>query len=120
MKRILIVEDDPMVADVVGDIVATLGFESVWANNGADVFEHFEESDFDLVIMDLELPGMNGFDVARRLKRMDRNVRILFSTGYSDSIDLIDLSDPAYRGIIRKPFDLADIQRAIEKALAPG
>ena len=118
MKRILIVEDDPMVADVIGDIVATLGFESVLANNGAAVFERFEETDFDLVIMDLELPAMNGFDVACRLKRMDPGVRILFSTGYSDTIDLIDLSEPSYCGIIRKPFDLVGIQTAIEKALA--
>lgn len=107
-----------MVADVVGDIVATLGFESVLASNGADVFDRFEEGEFDLVIMDLELPAMNGFDVARRLKRMDRNIRILFSTGYSDTMDLIDLSDPAYCGMISKPFDVAGIQRAIEKALA--
>lgn len=120
MRRILIVEDDIMVADVVSDIVATLGFESVVVNNGADVFEHFEENEFDLVIMDLELPAMNGFDVARRLKRMNRDVRILFSTGYSDTMDLIDLSDPAFCGMISKPFDIAGIQRAIEKALAPA
>ena len=118
MKRILIVEDDPMVADVIGDIVATLGFESMWASSGVDVFDRLEEMEFDLVIMDLELPAMNGFDVACRLKRMDPGVRILFSTGYSDTIDLIDLSDPSYCGIIRKPFDLAGIQTAIEKALA--
>ena len=118
IRRILIVEDDSMVADVIGDIVAALGFESVCASNGIDVFDRFEESEFDLVIMDLELPAMNGFDVACRLKRIDPTVRILFSTGYSDTIDLIDLSEPSYCGIIRKPFDLAGIQTAIEKALA--
>lgn len=118
-KIILIVEDDPMIADALSDIVTVLGYTSVWAGTGDDALQLLEVYDdpFDLAILDLELPGLSGTETAKKLKELIPDIKIIFSTGYSDQEDNIDTNDPNVFGIIRKPFELDDIKAAIEKVL---
>lgn len=117
-KSILVIEDDPMIAEVMNDIFTFMGYGSEWVTNGQDALELIEKKSFDLIIMDLELPKIPGSRLAEEIKKIRPDVRILFSTGYSEQEEHIDIDDPNCYGIIRKPFEIVDIKAAIEKALA--
>lgn len=116
--RVLIVEDDSMIADVLGDIITSFGYETVWVSNGKDAINLVETQAFSVAVIDLELPEMPGTEVAKRLKRLIPQLKYIFSTGYSEQEDHIDPNDPGFYGVIRKPFEIIDIQAAIENALS--
>lgn len=116
-KKILIIEDDPMIAEVMKDIFSLMGYGSDWVTNGNDALDLITEKVFDLVILDLELPKIPGSLLAKEIKKIKPDARFLFSTGYSEQEEHIDIDDPNCFGIIRKPFEIMDIKAAIEKAL---
>ena len=115
--KILIVEDDTMIAEVLGDIVASMSMTSFWASRGSEALEFVRQDSFDLVIMDLELPEMPGTEVARALLELDPQLKFVYSTGYSEHEDRIDLSHPTTVAVIKKPYEIADIKAVIEKGV---
>jgi CheY-like chemotaxis protein len=117
-KRILIVEDEAMIAEAMSDIIEVLGYETVWFESGLEALKLSADSRFDVAVIDLELPAMPGLEVAERLLKRQPDLRIIYSTGYSEQEDQIDPTHPQVAGIIHKPFEMADLQQAIENALA--
>jgi DNA-binding response OmpR family regulator len=115
--RVLIVEDDTMIADVLADILETMDLESRWASKGIDAEAAVKKENFDLVILDLELPGIPGTEVARRLRNIIPDIKIIYSTGFSDLEDDIDRDHESFINVIRKPFEIAEIKAAVEKGL---
>jgi DNA-binding response OmpR family regulator len=116
--KILIVEDDPMISDVLRDILITLGHTVICAAYGSDAIDLAGQQTLTLAIIDLELPKMNGLEVAHKIRAIQPDIRIIFSTGYSEQEDNIDTGDTAILGIIRKPFEISDIKAAIDKAVS--
>lgn len=112
--RILIVDDDPMVAEAITDLVSSFGHSPVTVNSGEAALSLMRKDQFDLAILDLELPGIIGIDAARAMVGMQPGIKILFSTGYSKQEEQIDTSAGYFHGIIRKPFDINDLKAAIE------
>ena len=117
-KKILVIEDDAMIAEVVSDIIETLDHAHAWVPDGTEALLKVENDPYDLAIMDLELPRMPGLEVAVRLLKANPNMRILFMTGASEQEENIETSNPGFVGIIRKPFEMSELQSAIEKALS--
>ena len=115
-KRILIIEDEAMIAEAMSDIIAILGHEVIWFESGLEALAAGVGVSFDLAIIDLELPAMPGLEVAEKIR--EYHPGILFSTGFSEQEEQIDLTQPYVAGIIHKPFEIADLQRAIEKAFS--
>jgi DNA-binding response OmpR family regulator len=117
-QKILIVEDDPMISDVLRDILVTLGHSVFCTAYGSDAIDLAGHQTLTLAIIDLELPKMNGLEVADKIRGIQPDIRIIFSTGYSEQEDNIDVDDSAIRGIIRKPFEISDIKAAIDEAVS--
>jgi CheY-like chemotaxis protein len=117
-KKILVVEDEAMIAEAMSDIIEILGHEVIWFESGIEALRMSSGVHFDLAVIDLELPAMPGLEVAERLLERQPDVRIIYSTGYSEQEEQIDLSHPHVAGIIHKPFEMADLQRAVENALS--
>ncbi len=88
--KILIIEDDKMIAEAVSDIVETLGYRPIWATAGPEALEKASQEEYDLAILDLELPRMPGIEVAEKLMVVNEGLRILFTTGTSDQEELIE------------------------------
>jgi CheY-like chemotaxis protein len=74
------------------------------ANSGEEVLELIKQEKFDLIIMDVKLPGINGFDTATLVRQQLRDLPILFLTGYADMIDRFDLC-PQPIDFLIKPYD---------------
>lgn len=87
-KRILIVEDEQSIAELEKDYLELSDFEVVIANNGTDGLGLAMSEDFDLYILDIMLPGMDGFEICERIREIS-NAPILMVSARKEDIDKI-------------------------------
>ena len=69
-SRILVVDDDVALAEMIGIVLENEGFRVVFCSDGSQALTHFQETNPDLVLLDVMLPGMDGFDVCRAIRRV--------------------------------------------------
>ena len=86
MSKILIIEDEVAIADLEKDYLELSGFEVVIENAGDTGLERALNESFDLVVLDLMLPGMDGFEVCKRI-REEKDIPILMVSAKKDDID---------------------------------
>jgi signal transduction histidine kinase/ActR/RegA family two-component response regulator len=113
--RILLVDDDPLVRMGAADMLLDLGNYVTEAGSGAQALELLETgSPFDLVVTDYAMPGMNGFELAERIKEKNLNLPIILATGYAELPP--DRVIPF--GHLSKPYSSSDLATALERAAA--
>lgn len=103
MSKILIIEDEEAIADLEKDYLELSGFEVEIQNNGDTGLQEALSKDFDLIILDLMLPGMDGFEVCKRI-RDEKNVPILMVSAKKDDIDKIRGLGMGADDYMTKPF----------------
>jgi len=108
-RTVLIVDDDARVRDVIRDIVIERGYQVVTAENGERAIEEIERQHFDLVLLDLVLPGLSGLEVLRKLKAEDDKVMVVIVTGYGDYPIALEAMSLGPLVVVRKPFLKSDI-----------
>jgi len=117
--KILVVDDEEVIRDLLKDIISAMGHEAVLAVDGKDGLNKFGTRDFNLVITDIRMPNMNGVEMYRKLKEKGYNGPILFITGDAPA-DLIEaINKIEQKGFLKKPFDMAAIMGEINQALSP-
>ena len=117
--RILIVDDDPGNAVVLTHHLRGQGYATETAADGEEGFRRLASEVFDLVLMDLVMPGMTGFEVLKQTRSRSR-IPVIVLTGHADA----DLRRNALRlgaaDLLGKPYDFEALDTAIRKALAPS
>ncbi len=113
-RRILIVEDDPEVRELVSSVLRTEGYEVLEANDGWRAVELVSSERPDLAVLDMMLPGVDGEAVATALTIM-QGVPILLMTGKGDPAGAATRMG-AY-GYLRKPFEMSALVRAVQQGL---
>ena len=88
MSKILIIEDEEAIAELEKDYLELSGFEVVIENDGLQGLNEALKGDYDLYILDLMLPGMDGFEICRRI-RDEKNTPIIMVSAKKDDIDKI-------------------------------
>jgi len=119
--RILIVEDEPAIADTLAFALAGEGFVTEWHSLGRDALAAAGSGAFDLLILDVGLPDISGFDVCRELRRHSE-VPMIFLTARSDEIDRIVGLELGADDYVAKPFSPREVVsrvRAILRRLRP-
>ena len=107
MSKILIVEDEEAIADLEKDYLELSDFEVTIENRGDTGLQTALSGDFDLVILDLMLPGMDGFEVCRHI-REKKDVPVLMVSAKKDDIDKIRGLGLGADDYITKPFGMAE------------
>jgi PAS domain S-box-containing protein len=102
--RILVIDDDNAVRDVLADILRTGDHHVVSAANGPEGLELFKRAEFDLVFTDLGMPGMNGWEVAQGIKSLRPGTPVGLITGWGASLDEARIKDRGVDLIVSKPF----------------
>jgi two-component system response regulator MtrA len=102
-RRILIIDDDASLAEMLQLVLRQEGFETTWCASGDAALEVFRSAQFDLVLLDLMLPGLDGVAVCRRI-RADSGVPIVMLTAKSDTGDVVDGLEAGADDYIPKPF----------------
>lgn len=116
------VDDDQAIAEMVGIVLRAKGFDVVTTPDGASALESFEHLAPDVVLLDLMLPGIDGIEVCRRLRR-DSDVPIIMLTARSDTADVVEGLEAGADDYLTKPFEpeelVARIKARVRRADAP-
>ncbi|MDX1478133.1 MAG: response regulator transcription factor [Saprospiraceae bacterium] len=114
MARILYVEDDETLSYITKDHLELKGYEVVHFAKGKEALEAFKEHEFDLCILDVMLPEMDGFALAREIRKRDVQVPILFLTAKSLKEDRIEGLQLGADDYITKPFSMEELLLRIQ------
>ena len=118
MAKILIVDDNNLVVKGLSRLLESAGHVVDSAENGQQALQVISQKIFDLIILDIRMPGMNGIQIAEKIKQLNtKEIPIIFITGYTDEhIDKVsqklNVSDFIY-----KPFDKDLFLQSVNKAL---
>jgi two-component system response regulator MtrA len=114
--RILLVEDDPSIREVTALGLGAAGFDVVTAADGVDGLERFRSESFDLVLLDIMLPRLDGYEVCRQIRRTSM-VPVVMLTARSDTMDVVLGLEAGADDYVRKPFDLPELIARLRAAL---
>ena len=115
-EKILIIEDDVVLANMVARHLTLSGYETRIAENGVEGMRLVETENPDLVLLDIMMPGMDGFEVCRRL-REENDVPVIFLTAKSTEEDIVRGFALGADDYIRKPFGMSELQARIQARL---
>ena len=102
-SRILVVDDDVALAEMIGIVLQNEGFEVIFCADGSAALPQFQEHNPDLVLLDVMLPGMDGFDVCRAIRRVS-DAPIVMLTARSDTSDVVTGLEAGADDYVPKPF----------------
>lgn len=108
MKKVLIVEDDILIAEIERDYLEAEQFETTICQNGQEGLRRALEEDYDLVILDVMLPGINGFAICREIRR-EKDVAIIMVTAKKEDVDKIRGLGLGADDYIVKPFSPGEL-----------
>ncbi len=117
-KIIMVVDDNKDIRTSVHQILELCGYGVIEAEDGMDCLRQLEQSQPDLVILDIMMPGMNGWDVAARIKRHEQwsSIPIVFLTAKGDDMS-VGLGGLASKDYIVKPFDVNQLIECVNRIL---
>lgn len=115
--RVLLLEDEYMLRVSITEFLNDLGYEVVGFSNGEKAFDAIYETRFDLYLLDVNVPGMSGFELLRALRKEGNKTPAIFLTSMVNVNDLQEGYKSGCCDYIRKPFDLTELQLRIMHAL---
>ncbi|HZJ17892.1 MAG TPA: response regulator [Chthoniobacteraceae bacterium] len=115
--RVLVVEDEPMVRDVIETYLTEDQHQVTTAVNGREGLEKFQAGTFDLVLTDRAMPEMNGDRLADEIKKLNPSQPVIMLTGFGDLMNGAGELPPGVDLVVGKPFTLAALREAIHKTL---
>ena len=118
--RILVAEDDAVLAEGVMQTLRHSGYAVDWVKNGAEAESALAADQFDLLILDLGLPKKSGLDVLRRLRANDLRVPVLILTALDGVRDRVRGLDAGADDYLAKPFDLAELEARVHALTRRG
>ena len=116
-RRILVVDDEPLVCDAVKMMLDFDGHLVKTAGNGKEALAKFQEGQFDLVITDFEMPGMKGDELAAAIKAQAPNQPVVMITAYAEMLQASGNPLTGIDCLISKPFLLENLREAIAKVI---
>jgi two-component system response regulator MtrA len=117
--RILIVEDDPSIREVTAIGLAAAGFAITTASDGVEGLELFRAAPFDLVLVDVMLPRLDGYELCRQIRRTS-TVPVVMVTARTDTMDVVVGLEAGADDYVRKPFEVPELIARIRAALRRG
>lgn len=114
--RILVIEDDPRMAGLLDQGLREEGFQVTVLSNGSDGLDMARHGDFEVIILDVMLPGMDGFEVARKLRLAGRKTPLIMLTARDSSADIIRGLDCGADDYLTKPFAFGELLARVRAA----
>jgi len=120
---VLVMDDEQMLRDVVGELLNTLGYAVGFAADGVETIEAYWKAKeagrpYDCIVMDLTIPGgMGGKEAIQRLREIDPHVKAIVSSGYSDDPVMADYRRHGFRGVVAKPYDAKELSEVLYRVI---
>ena len=113
---ILIVDDESTMRSLLEKILAREGYQMYTASNGVEALEHLSERKFDIVISDMKMPKMGGFELLKHIKKEYPGAGVIIMTAYGDTYTVKDALLLGADEYITKPFKSYEISLVVERA----
>lgn len=117
-REILIVEDDATLRRILRDVLTIKGYEVFVASDGEQGCRLFSEHDVDLVIADVMMPLMDGFEMVRRMRESGANTQFIFLSALDSAEDVVEGFRAGGHDYLRKPFDMSELLVRVESLLS--
>lgn len=115
MKKILLVDDEEGIQLLYKEEFTDEGYEVISALNGEEALEKFKTDPPDLVILDIQMPGMNGIEVLRQMKMINSSMPVILSSAYHEYKQ--DLGAWASDDYVVKSADIDELKKAVKKLI---
>jgi len=119
-EKILVVEDENHIRESAMRLLQRKGYETQGAASGPEALEMIKRQSFDLLLMDVKMPGMSGLETLRRAKEMDPEILALIITGYGTIDTVTEALELGAVGFVRKPITIDSLAKSIEASLNRG
>jgi two-component system, OmpR family, alkaline phosphatase synthesis response regulator PhoP len=116
-EKILLVEDEELVGTMVRLNLESAGYRVVWIRNGSEAAERAAAESFDLILLDIALPGLNGLSVLRGLRKSGLETPVMMLTARSDVPAKVEALDFGADDYLPKPFDVAELVARVNALL---
>ena len=116
--KILLAEDDPTIRKLYGEVLESCGHAVITARDGREALTQIAEGECDLVVMDLHMPNMNGFEALEEMKRQGSNLPVIVISGfYPEDVMAEQFQDLGLeiKEVLKKPVKITDISDAIHR-----
>lgn len=117
-NKVLIVEDEPLLRDLIASHLSLNGYNVTEAGNGVDCIKQVERSMPDLILLDLNMPLMSGAGVLRKLRDLGADCPVVMITACNDPSKLLEVQALGAVNILAKPFSLSAISIEVRKHLS--
>ncbi len=118
MINLLIVDDEKDVLETLTDAFIVFGHQVTKAQNGREALEYFKHGDFDLAIIDVELPVMNGLDLTAEIKKIEPEFPVILITGYSHLYKPQDVLSLDVEAFLKKPINVTELVSIINQIIS--
>jgi len=115
--KILVVDDDIGIREVLFALLEKERYYVELASNTEDALEKIKETAFDLIISDIRMPGMDGFELLEKIRTMNVDAAVMFITGYGTVNDAVAAMKLGVVDYIEKPFDLGQLKKLVSQIL---
>jgi nitrogen-specific signal transduction histidine kinase/CheY-like chemotaxis protein len=117
--RLLLVDDEQVIRHVGAHMLENLGYEPVVLSSAQEAIDYYRQhgAEVDLVIIDVSMPDMNGYQCFRALREIDPAVRAILSSGYTQDAKVQDAMADGICGFVQKPYRVGDLSEAIQRAM---
>jgi len=115
--KILVVDGDLGICQSLGDILEAKGYQVDIALDGFQAIGKVKEKDFDVILLDIKMPGINGVETFRRIKKISLKPRVIMITAYAVEDLIREAHDEGVYKVLRKPLEMERVIGLIEAAV---
>lgn len=115
--NILLAEDEAVLGKLIKEAMESKGFTVQWAKNGSDALQAYKKEQPDICILDVMMPGIDGFTLAKQIRAINADIPILFLTARSQTSDVLKGYESGGNDYLRKPFSLEELYLRINELL---
>lgn len=113
--KILIVDDQFGIRILLNEVFQKEGYKTFQAANGNQALEIVTRELPDLVLLDMKIPGMDGIEILKRMKKLNQDIRVIIMTAYGELDMIQEAKDLGALTHFAKPFDIDDLREAVKK-----
>ena len=117
-SRVLVVDDEDALRMVLSSELSSSGYEVATASDGDEAITVIQNKRFDLVLLDIKMPKVDGFEVLKFVKKNFPAMKVIMLTGFADLKNAIESKKHGAEDFVSKPYDLVDLLTTIERVLS--
>jgi DNA-binding NtrC family response regulator len=117
-ERVLLVDDEEEFVDTLAERMRNRGMEVATSNSGPEALELVDAEPYDVVVLDLLMPGMDGLEVLERIKKRKPDIQVVLLTGHATVERGVEAIKQGALEVLEKPIDLSKLSETIHKAKA--